>query len=104
MTPRAREHVSVAPIASSGTREPPGGDGTPTGDAIQAAIEYLSALPQNSREFIVLATDGEPSCSPSGEGQEEARPLRRGGGGESLGAPHPGLRGWGGDHEGHGHV
>lgn len=52
----------------------PDGDGTPTGDAIHAAVRYLSGLATPDRKFIVLATDGEPSCSPSGEGQEEARP------------------------------
>jgi von Willebrand factor type A domain len=52
----------------------PEGDGTPTGDAIHAAVRYLSALATPDRKFIVLATDGEPSCSPSGEGQDDARP------------------------------
>jgi von Willebrand factor type A domain len=52
----------------------PDGDGTPTGDAMRAAVRYLSTLATPDRKFIVLATDGEPSCSPSGEGQEEARP------------------------------
>ncbi|HKO92074.1 MAG TPA: vWA domain-containing protein [Polyangiaceae bacterium] len=52
----------------------PEGDGTPTGDALHAAITYLSALATPERKYIVLATDGEPSCSPSGEGQDDARP------------------------------
>jgi hypothetical protein len=52
----------------------PDGDGTPTGDAIHAAVRYLSGLATPDRKFIVLATDGEPSCSPSGEGQDDARP------------------------------
>jgi hypothetical protein len=52
----------------------PEGDGTPTGDAIHAAIKYLSALATPDHKYIVLATDGEPSCSPSGEGQDDARP------------------------------
>lgn len=52
----------------------PEGDGTPTGDAIRAAVGYLSNLVTPDRKYIVLATDGEPSCSPSGEGQENARP------------------------------
>jgi len=52
----------------------PDGDGTPTGDAIHAAIDYLSALATPDHKYIVLATDGEPSCSPSGEGQDDARP------------------------------
>jgi hypothetical protein len=52
----------------------PDGDGTPTGDALRAATRYLSALPGSNPRYIVLATDGEPSCSPDGEGQDDARP------------------------------
>jgi hypothetical protein len=72
-------HVPIA-AANAGTvvaaiqTTTPDGDGTPTGDAIRAGLSYLSALTTPDRKFIVLATDGEPSCSPSGEGQEEARP------------------------------
>ncbi len=50
------------------------GDGTPTGDAIHAAVAYLDTLTTTNPKFILLATDGEPSCSPSGEGQDDARP------------------------------
>ncbi|MET0411444.1 MAG: vWA domain-containing protein [Polyangiaceae bacterium] len=53
----------------------PTGDGTPTGDAVRAAVRYLSTLTTPDRKFIVLATDGEPSCGASGEeGQDDARP------------------------------
>lgn len=52
----------------------PEGDGTPTGDAIRAAARYLSSLQTLDNRYIVLATDGEPSCSPSGEGGDDARP------------------------------
>lgn len=64
---------AAAVVGAIGTTTPDG-DGTPTGDAIRAAIKYLSGLAPSSRKYIVLATDGEPSCSPAGEGQEEARP------------------------------
>lgn len=37
------------------------GDGTPTGAAVKAASEYLRGIP-NHRKFILLATDGQPSC------------------------------------------
>jgi hypothetical protein len=72
-------HVPIAPanagaVVGGIALTTPDGDGTPTGDAIHAAVRYLSALATPDRKFIVLATDGEPSCSPSGEGQEEARP------------------------------
>jgi von Willebrand factor type A domain len=72
-------HVPIAPgnadavIGAIGATTPDG-DGTPTGDALRAAVRYLSALQTTNRRYIVLATDGEPSCSPSGEGQENARP------------------------------
>jgi hypothetical protein len=52
----------------------PDGDGTPTGDAIRAASRYLAGLQTQDNRYIVLATDGEPSCSPSGEGGDDARP------------------------------
>jgi von Willebrand factor type A domain len=51
----------------------PEGDGTPTGDAVRAATRYLAGLQTQDNRFIVLATDGDPSCSPSGEGGDEAR-------------------------------
>lgn len=74
-------HVPVAPMnavnvvaAVEGTQ--PEGDGTPTGDAILSATAYLQelALTSNAPKSILLATDGEPSCSPSGEDQGDARP------------------------------
>ena len=40
------------------------GNGTPTGDAIKAATTYLTGRGA-SNQFLVLATDGQPSC-PSG--------------------------------------
>jgi hypothetical protein len=50
------------------------GNGTPTGDAITASAAYLSTLTSTNRKFILLATDGEPSCAGTTEGQETARP------------------------------
>jgi hypothetical protein len=38
------------------------GNGTPTGDAIKQAVAYLKTLTSNNRRYILLATDGEPSC------------------------------------------
>lgn len=51
----------------------PDGDGTPTGDAVRAATRYLAGLQTQANRYIVLATDGDPSCSPSGEGGDSAR-------------------------------
>lgn len=59
------------------------GDGTPTGDAIKRAVEYLQsrASLNDYRRYILLATDGEPSCinvtetsGPADDDQETARP------------------------------
>lgn len=39
------------------------GDGTPTGDAVKQATAYLAAEATDGQKFILLATDGQPSCS-----------------------------------------
>lgn len=55
------------------------GDGTPTGDAIRQVVNYMKTLEDTNPKYILLATDGEPSCIDVGpgdgsEGQEAARP------------------------------
>jgi hypothetical protein len=40
----------------------PQGNGTPTGDAVRAATTYLKTLTTTNPKYILLATDGEPSC------------------------------------------
>jgi hypothetical protein len=42
----------------------PNGNGTPTGAAIRIAVSYLQQLSttDDSRKYILLATDGQPSC------------------------------------------
>jgi hypothetical protein len=72
-------HIPIAPanagaVVGAINATTANGDGTPTGDAINAAVRYFATQPATNRRFIVLATDGEPSCSPAGEGQEDARP------------------------------
>ena len=54
----------------------PKGNGTPTGDAINAAVTYLRSLSDTNPKYIVLATDGQPSCAatPSGESTSAAKP------------------------------
>jgi hypothetical protein len=42
------------------------GNGTPTGDAIKRATTYLQSRGA-SNQFIVLATDGQPSCPSGGD-------------------------------------
>jgi hypothetical protein len=50
------------------------GNGTPTGDAINAAVTYLKSLPSTNPKYILLATDGEPSCAGTTTGSSSARP------------------------------
>jgi hypothetical protein len=58
----------------------PSGPGTPTGDALRQALTYLEGFETQNPKFILLVTDGEPSCinvtetSDGVEGPEEARP------------------------------
>jgi hypothetical protein len=40
----------------------PMGNGTPTSDAVNAAVAYLKMRPADHPRYILLATDGEPSC------------------------------------------
>jgi hypothetical protein len=87
-------HVPIAPgnagvVVQAIDATTPEGDGTPTGDAIHSAVRYLAGLQTQNRKFIVLATDGEPSCSPGGEGGEEARPYAIGAVGEAFAAGIP---------------
>jgi hypothetical protein len=53
----------------------PAGNGTPTGDAINSAVMYLKSLSDSNPKYIVLATDGEPSCAaiPSSENTSGAK-------------------------------
>ena len=53
----------------------PAGNGTPTGDAINAAVTYLKSLSDSNPKYVVLATDGEPSCAaiPSSENTSGAK-------------------------------
>ncbi len=60
------------------TKTTPKGNGTPTGDAMKAAVKYLAQLDaagDTDQKYILLATDGEPSCVGGSEtSQETARP------------------------------
>ena len=51
------------------------GNGTPTGDAVNAAVAYLQTLTSTNRKYILLATDGEPSCAGTSQGSSSARPF-----------------------------
>ncbi len=41
----------------------PTGNGTPTSDAVNESVKYLQSLQDGNPKFILLATDGEPSCN-----------------------------------------
>lgn len=53
----------------------PKGNGTPTGDTINAAVTYLKTLSSPNPKFILLATDGEPSCANAKQDTKAARLL-----------------------------
>jgi hypothetical protein len=50
------------------------GNGTPTGDAMKAAVSYLKTVTDPNPKYILLATDGEPSCAGTTKGSSAARP------------------------------
>jgi hypothetical protein len=59
--------VPIAPMNGSNvtgaiTSTTPEGDGTPTPQAVNAAVAYLKTLTDNNPKYLLLATDGEPSC------------------------------------------
>jgi von Willebrand factor type A domain len=44
----------------------PNGNGTPTGDAIKQSVAYMAGLQVSGDKYMVLSTDGDPTCgSPS---------------------------------------
>ncbi len=56
--------VSPGPVADAIRRTMPNSDqsGTPTAIAIENATSYLQAVPTRNLKYIVLATDGAPTC------------------------------------------
>lgn len=54
--------MNAAAMTNAITVMTPEGNGTPTGDAIKQAVAYLKSLTSSNRRYILLATDGEPSC------------------------------------------
>jgi hypothetical protein len=55
--------ANAAQISGAVQNVLPEGNGTPTGAALDVALAYLQGLGTNDRKYILLATDGEPSCS-----------------------------------------
>ena len=54
--------MNASQTASAVEATSPDGDGTPTGAAVGVATKYLTGLGSDDRKYILLATDGEPSC------------------------------------------
>lgn len=64
-------HAQAVTEAVSATT--PEGNGTPTGDAIDAAVVYLKTVKSSNPKFVLLATDGEPSCANDKKDTKAAR-------------------------------
>jgi hypothetical protein len=67
-TVTSRIDVPVAPangaaLAAAIASTTPNGNGTPTGAAVDVAVTYLQGLADGNPKYIVLATDGAPSCA-----------------------------------------
>jgi hypothetical protein len=52
----------------------PDGNGTPTGDAIKAAAAYLMSVSDPNPKYLLLATDGEPTCVGTSDDSDSAGP------------------------------
>jgi len=52
----------------------PDGNGTPTGDAIKAATAYLKTAADSNPKYLLLATDGEPTCVGTSHDSSNAGP------------------------------
>lgn len=65
--------ASAAAVTAEVTAMTPDGNGTPTGAAVNAAVNYLKTLTDTNPKFILLATDGEPSCKDPTDSDVDAR-------------------------------
>ena len=54
--------LNASNVTGAITMTTPEGNGTPTGDAIDQGLAYLQSLTDGNSKYILLATDGEPSC------------------------------------------
>jgi hypothetical protein len=67
LVPIAPNNAATVSQAISGLTDH--GDGTPTGDAINNAVAYLKTVPDQNAKYLLLATDGDPSCPSSNAAQ-----------------------------------
>jgi hypothetical protein len=65
---------NASAVTAAVTAVTPKGNGTPTGDAVKQALAYVKTLTSAHPKFLLLATDGEPSCAGTTEGQTTAIP------------------------------
>jgi hypothetical protein len=54
--------MNAAKVTGAISMTMPEGNGTPTGDAIAQGFKYLQSLTDANPKYMLLATDGEPSC------------------------------------------
>jgi len=70
--------ANAAKVTAAVSATTPNGNGTPTGDVMHAATAYLGSLDaagDTDQKYILLATDGEPSCVNGSEtSQTNSRP------------------------------
>ncbi len=59
--------MNAAKVTGAIMMTTPEGNGTPTGDAIAQGLQYLQTLADENPKYMVLATDGEPSCPKSSD-------------------------------------
>ena len=52
----------------------PAGKGTPTADAINSAVTYMGTLTDTNPKYLLLATDGEPTCVGTDEDKTNSGP------------------------------
>ena len=53
---------NFTPVTTTYLTAGPNGDGTPTTQAIRKAVAYLQGKPSINKRYLVLTTDGEPTC------------------------------------------
>ncbi len=64
---------SAARVVTAMQTIQPEGNGTPTGDAIRAAVTYAKSVADGHKKYLLLATDGEPSCVGTSKDSSKAR-------------------------------
>ncbi len=67
----------------------PDGNGTPTGDAIKVAADYLKTVADPNPKYLLLATDGEPTCVGTSHDSDNAGPYAVQAVGDALAAGFP---------------